>query len=503
VVFGKNGALPASLELVRVSDMTYLSGRQYQRFAKLQPYKWTSALFTYRNIAWLAAVVDVAFICAASIVGGLAYHGFSRQSAGGVLLLAAIGANSGLIFVLLTQATGLYSASALMAARKQLASTSFNLILALLIVTSFLFVLKTGQAHSQGALIAFGLLAHLLLMSWRVIIGGALREAIGGGTLSGPKALVVGDPEHLAMLSCEHLLRRFGIREIGRVTFSNQTDQPAHDLGILDTAIRLAQQVSAEQVLLAVGWDDHRRIVAIVRKLQILAVSIYLLPDRYVESVFRMVPERDSSILIELQRAPLSRAEWMAKRIFDVVCAGTILVFVIPILAAASVAILVDSGRPVVFRQRRIGFNGRPFEIVKFRTMHVLEDGCVIRQVKRNDARVTRIGRFLRSTSIDELPQLINVLRGEMSLVGPRPHAIAHDNEFTTRIDNYAFRHRVKPGITGLAQVQGLRGETPNLRLIESRLDMDLWYINNWNFWLDLWILMRTVVTVCFQRNAY
>jgi len=175
-----------------------------------------------------------------------------------------------------------------------------------------------------------------------------------------------------------------------------------------------------------------------------------------------MKQEVCSDLLIELQRAPLSQAEWIAKRIFDVVVTGAILLGFIPILAITSIAIWADSGRPIIFRQKRRGFKGSEFEILKFRTMHVLENGPTVRQVTRGDPRVTWIGRILRATSLDELPQLFNVLRGEMSLVGPRPHAIAHDNEFTASISNYAYRHHVKPEITGLAQVHGLRGETPN-----------------------------------------
>ena len=258
-----------------------------------------------------------------------------------------------------------------------------------------------------------------------------------------------------------------------------------------------------EQILLAVSWTDERRIARILETLRVLPLPVFLLPDQFVDSVLRMKQEGGSELLIELQRAPLSRAEATAKRIFDVVLAGAILFPLIPILAIASIAILAESGRPILFRQKRRGFNGRGFEILKFRTMRVLEDGSKIRQATRNDPRVTSLGRILRGTSIDELPQIFNVLRGDMSLVGPRPHAIAHDDEFTVTIANYAYRHHMKPGITGLAQVRGLRGETPNLSLMEGRVELDLWYISNWSFWLDLWILIRTFGAVVFQRNAY
>jgi undecaprenyl-phosphate galactose phosphotransferase/putative colanic acid biosynthesis UDP-glucose lipid carrier transferase len=141
--------------------------------------------------------------------------------------------------------------------------------------------------------------------------------------------------------------------------------------------------------------------------------------------------------------------------------------------------------------------------IWKFRTMTVLENGGSICQATRNDERTTRVGRLLRITSIDELPQLINVLRGDMSLVGPRPHAVAHDDEYGRSIGKYAFRHHVKPGITGWAQVHGFRGETRELDLMKQRINLDLWYINNWTIWLDLWIIIRTCFEVARNRNAY
>jgi undecaprenyl-phosphate galactose phosphotransferase/putative colanic acid biosynthesis UDP-glucose lipid carrier transferase len=156
-----------------------------------------------------------------------------------------------------------------------------------------------------------------------------------------------------------------------------------------------------------------------------------------------------------------------------------------------------------MFRQRRCGFNGREFTIYKFRSMTVLEDGTTIRQARPNDDRVTWLGRALRATSIDELPQLINVLRGEMSLVGPRPHALAHDTEYGRLIANYAYRHHVKPGITGWAQVNGFRGETAQLELMNQRIDLDLWYINNWSVWLDLRIMLRTCIEIARAPNAY
>jgi undecaprenyl-phosphate galactose phosphotransferase/putative colanic acid biosynthesis UDP-glucose lipid carrier transferase len=180
-----------------------------------------------------------------------------------------------------------------------------------------------------------------------------------------------------------------------------------------------------------------------------------------------------------------------------------LLIVLIPLFAVVALLIRLESSGPVIFRQRRKGFTGREFTIFKFRTMNVLEDGSVIAQARRNDPRVTRVGRVLRATSIDELPQLLNVLLGHMSIVGPRPHALAHDDGYAKLIAKYAFRQHVKPGLTGWAQVNGFRGETAHLELMEQRVDCDLWYIKNWSFWLDLRILVLTGFELLRRRRAY
>lgn len=191
------------------------------------------------------------------------------------------------------------------------------------------------------------------------------------------------------------------------------------------------------------------------------------------------------------------------KRILDVAASALLLVLLAPLFILIAIAIRLDSKGPALFRQTRLGLGGRPFEILKFRTMTVLENGDVIRQATRHDPRVTRIGWFLRRTSLDELPQLINVLRGEMSLVGPRPHAKAHDLYYGSLIELYWLRQRVKPGITGWAQVNGHRGETPTLDSMQARIDFDLWYVAHAGIGFDIEILFRTLLVPFRQRNAH
>jgi exopolysaccharide biosynthesis polyprenyl glycosylphosphotransferase len=191
------------------------------------------------------------------------------------------------------------------------------------------------------------------------------------------------------------------------------------------------------------------------------------------------------------------------KRAMDLAIASLALFFLLPLLLTVAIAIKLDSRGPVLFWQTRRGLYGRPFKILKFRTMTVLEDGSVVEQAKREDSRVTRLGRCLRRTSIDELPQLINVIRGEMSLVGPRPHALAHDDYYGRLIEDYSGRHDVKPGITGWAQINGARGETPELADMRRRVELDLWYVQRWSVGLDLKIIVVTAIQVIRSPDAF
>jgi undecaprenyl-phosphate galactose phosphotransferase/putative colanic acid biosynthesis UDP-glucose lipid carrier transferase len=195
--------------------------------------------------------------------------------------------------------------------------------------------------------------------------------------------------------------------------------------------------------------------------------------------------------------------EKASKRALDIVGASIALLLLAPMMAAAAIAIKLDSPGPVLFRQRRNGFNTKAFVIFKFRSMKVMEDGANVIQARRSDPRITTVGRLLRQTSIDELPQLLNVLKGDMSLIGPRPHALAHDNHYSEIVAEYAFRHHVKPGITGWAQVNGYRGETAKVEQMRQRVAHDLWYINNWSLMLDLTIIARTCFELIRPRNAY
>lgn len=221
-------------------------------------------------------------------------------------------------------------------------------------------------------------------------------------------------------------------------------------------------------------------------------------------AVFRPAPLRLVTSESWAPRAARAASVYpLAKRAIDVTLSLLLVPLLTPLFIAVALAIRFDSSGDAIFRQWRIGLDGQPFRIWKFRTLSVAEDGDDVAQVTKADPRVTRVGRFLRRTSIDELPQLINVIRGEMSLVGPRPHAAAHDRHFARRIDNYALRRNVKPGITGWAQVNGSRGETATLEEVRRRVGFDLWYVRQARFVLDLRILLATPRVVLLGGNAW
>jgi exopolysaccharide biosynthesis polyprenyl glycosylphosphotransferase len=227
------------------------------------------------------------------------------------------------------------------------------------------------------------------------------------------------------------------------------------------------------------------------------------------DALAQIALDRNPARVVELplrSRAPnaaKSATQQILKRTLDIVAASAMLLVFAPVMLLAALFIKLDSKGPALFRQKRLGLNGKPFAIFKFRTMTVMEDGLDVVQVREGDPRVTGVGTFLRKTSFDELPQLVNVLRGEMSLVGPRPHATAHDEMYTLLIPGYTQRQRVKPGITGWAQVHGLRGETPTVDSMRRRVEMDIWYAAHWNAALDASILLRTPLEVLRRRNAH
>jgi putative colanic acid biosynthesis UDP-glucose lipid carrier transferase len=261
---------------------------------------------------------------------------------------------------------------------------------------------------------------------------------------------------------------------------------------------------SISRVYLALPISTAPRIEELLRELRDTTASVYFVPNIF---AFDLVQARCVEIngmpAFSICDSPLQGMSGFWKRAFDVVLASIALVFTLPVLLAIALAIKRSSPGSILFKQRRYGLNGEEILVYKFRSMTVCDDGPIVPQATRQDSRVTALGAFLRRTSMDELPQIFNVLEGKMSFVGPRPHAVAHNEEYRKLINGYMIRHKVRPGITGWAQVNGLRGETSTVDEMRRRVQYDLDYLKNWSLWLDLKILARTMLTVVNDRNAY
>ncbi|MBN3503063.1 undecaprenyl-phosphate glucose phosphotransferase [Burkholderia cenocepacia] len=269
--------------------------------------------------------------------------------------------------------------------------------------------------------------------------------------------------------------------------------------------VETVRREHADEIWIALPLDDDATITRVIDEFRHDFVELRLMPDVSKHALFgSRIEEILGEPTISLAAPPLSRGALATKAIFDRLFAAVVLITLMPLLLAIAVAIKLTSPGPVLFTQRRRGADGQTFDIYKFRTMrvHAPSPGTVV-QAKRNDPRVTKVGAFLRRTSLDELPQFINVLFGDMSVVGPRPHAVEHDAQYRTLVDGYIHRYRIKPGITGWAQVNGLRGATEQLESMQSRVEYDLYYLRNWSFALDLRIIGATVLKGIVHPNAY
>lgn len=275
-------------------------------------------------------------------------------------------------------------------------------------------------------------------------------------------------------------------------------------LGPMRSLAAYARQHQIDLIYLSLPMTTQPRILSLLDDIADTTASVYFVPDIFVTDLIQArMDDVNGMPVVAVCDTPFTGINGIIKRTSDFVLALIILVLISPLLAAVAIGVKRSSPGPVLFRQRRYGLDGKEIIVYKFRSMTVMEDGSDVRQATRNDQRITPFGAFLRRTSLDELPQFINVLQGHMSIVGPRPHAVAHNEMYRKLIRGYMVRHKVKPGITGWAQVNGLRGETETLEKMKRRIDFDLEYLRNWSLKLDLMIIMRTVLVVFKDRNAY
>jgi Undecaprenyl-phosphate glucose phosphotransferase len=374
---------------------------------------------------------------------------------------------------------------------------NWSVVFALLL--AFVYVTKTSDAFSRawvsawyvGALVGFACVRVVTLLQverWRRC--GRLARMVAVIDMG-------GNGEALA----RQILHSGGADTHLLGVFSAQSDQSSG----IDDLIRLTRLFRVDDIIVAAMGCDESEIGTVVRKLGTIPTNVHLCTSFLQPAFPRQEPRLlFGSPVLTICRRPMTGWGRVVKRAEDLVLGVLLLFLFLPLMLAVAAAIKFESAGPILFRQNRLGFNNNTFEILKFRTMfHVPGPELDVPQARRNDPRVTRVGRFLRRTSLDELPQLLNVLKGSMSLVGPRPHAVPHNDQYSALIGGYLGRHRVQPGITGWAQVKGLRGETDALEKMQRRIDYDLAYIENWSLLLDLKILLMTVALCFTSRNAY
>jgi putative colanic acid biosysnthesis UDP-glucose lipid carrier transferase len=274
--------------------------------------------------------------------------------------------------------------------------------------------------------------------------------------------------------------------------------------GRLDEVADYVKRQHVGAIFIALPMVLQPRIQQLLESLHDTTASVYFVPDLFASNLIQArVDDVDGLAVVAVCETPFYGINHFVKRLEDLVIASLILVLSAPLLVAIAIAVKASSPGPILFKQRRYGIDGKETLVYKFRSMRVAEDGAVIKQAQRGDPRVTKLGAFLRRSSLDELPQFINVLQGRMSIVGPRPHATAHNEMYRKLIRGYMIRHKVKPGITGLAQVNGFRGETDTLDKMQGRVDYDLEYLRRWSVKLDLYIIVKTLIVVITGRNAY
>jgi exopolysaccharide biosynthesis polyprenyl glycosylphosphotransferase len=299
-----------------------------------------------------------------------------------------------------------------------------------------------------------------------------------------------------------------GALVVGSADISRSSDDASTDVSetaqiAIDKAVAAARRLDASDIVILTDWSHARASAKLAEQFLDVPAAVHLQGLDVVEQFAEVrIAQLGTMKSVVVRPQPMSTLQSFAKRFFDVVAASLALLFLAPIFAAVALAIRMDSPGPALFLQRRRGFNHKEFRIYKFRTMTTRDDGANIVQATANDPRITRVGRVLRKYNLDELPQLVNVLLGDMSLVGPRPHAVAHDGYYEQIIQHYGRRLNVKPGITGWAQVNGLRGETKTKAAMQARVTHDLHYIDNWSIAFDIYVLILTVISKRAYANA-
>jgi putative colanic acid biosynthesis UDP-glucose lipid carrier transferase len=449
-------------------------------------------------------IADLMWIVVAHFLACWAYHDHWRQPMTTATAIAVVVFNS------IAEFNGLYRPWRSERLSRELWVVFTTWLFVPPILFFFAFITKTSSAYSRVVSLGWFLGAPLLLCTSRLAGRLVVRHLRAQGR-NVRNVAILGATQSAEKLCDSIAARPWMGMQLGGL-YDDRSQGRRHKfrtehcpyMGTVDDLIQDARKGKVDIVYIALPLRAEARVGEVLRALADTTATVYLMADFFTYDLLHARwTELGSLPIVSIYDSPFRGAGGWLKRLEDLVLGSLIVLLIAPLLLLISLAVKLGSQGPIFFRQRRYGLNGREIRVLKFRSMTVCEDGPTIKQATKDDKRITPIGRFLRRTSLDELPQFLQVITGEMSIVGPRPHAVAHNEEYRALIHGYMLRHKVKPGITGWAQVNGWRGETDDIVKMEKRVQHDLEYIQNWHLLWDLKIILLTLVGTKKSHNAY
>ncbi len=504
---------PKDLKLstrVDIADLMKSENRPQFRAAVSESMGQTQ-LLSPKVVLVIAILSDFLGTIAVGLLSAIKYPGLTTHVP--LALYASFMLLAAMLLVGFAQAMGLYQFGTLLSPFRKITKLIAAWIATFALVVSSIFLLKSGDEVSRIWLTSWAVAGVFLFVSWRFMLGGFLRRLNHDGHFNKSAVLVGGGENAARVISVVENSKDSGVNLIGVFDDREDARSPSvtrglFKLGGIDDLIDFVRSTPVDTLIITLPTYAEERIVQLLNRLWVLPVDIRLSAQG---QKLRLQPRAYSYIgnlpCLDVYDKPLGEWGPFFKSAMDKTIAALTLVAISPVLALIALAIKIDSKGPVIFKQKRYGFNNELIEVYKFRSMYTEQsDANASKLVTRGDPRVTRVGRFIRRTTLDELPQFFNVLKGDLSLVGPRPHATqakAGADLYEHVVDGYFARHRVKPGITGWAQVNGWRGETDTTEKIERRVECDLYYIENWSLSFDLYILLKTPLALLNTKNAY
>lgn len=454
------------------------------------------------EFAFLYRIADLAVIV--SLMLFLVFEKMDTFISKDYLLLSSVG---GISFLIMAESGNLYRSWRTSSFREQVLITSMSWLVTVALLFVVLYFSEVYPMFERSTLALWVTITPILLLSWRIAfrtILASLRK-MGFNTRT---AIIIGKTPHGITLASEiqnHTENGVLFDGFYDERSSDRLPSSEHPVnGTVTQALERAKRGEVDYVYIAMPMHAKERIASLLNHFSDTTANTYLIPDFFTYNLLHSRWDQIGRVqTLSVYDTPFAGISSWIKRLEDIVLSSLILLLISPVLIAISVGIKLTSKGPVIFKQPRYGLDGRKINVWKFRSMTTMDKGSVVKQATKNDPRITPFGGFLRRTSLDELPQFFNVLQGTMSIVGPRPHAVAHNEEYRQIVDRYMLRHKVKPGITGWAQVNGYRGETDTLDKMEKRVEFDLDYIHHWSVWMDIKIIFATVFKGFTGSNAY